>query len=104
MKKIEIETECGEVSTIYVSQDVTKITIDGEEYNPKENAKEDTPENPSLMRINFRRDEWNAVVSYASDLDDAIELLRKFDHNCAEGEGTLVWLYSVDLERLEASI
>ena len=32
MKKVEVETECGEVSVIYVSQDVTKITIDGEEY------------------------------------------------------------------------
>ena len=32
MKKVEIETECGETSTIYVSQDVKKITVDGEEY------------------------------------------------------------------------
>ena len=32
MKKIEVETECGEVSVIYVSQDVSKITVDGEEY------------------------------------------------------------------------
>ena len=32
MKKVEIETGCGETSTIYVSQDVAKITVDGKEY------------------------------------------------------------------------
>ena len=35
MKKVEITTKCGEVSTIYVSQDVEKIVIDGEEYRRK---------------------------------------------------------------------
>ena len=36
MKKVEVETVCGEVSTIYVSQDVEKITVDGETYKPDE--------------------------------------------------------------------
>jgi len=40
MKKVEIETECGETTIVYVSQDIKKITVDGEElassdYEPK---------------------------------------------------------------------
>jgi len=41
MKKVEIETECGEVSTIYVDQDVKSITIDGEKYNPESEDEEE---------------------------------------------------------------
>ena len=39
LRKVEIVTECGEESVIYVSQDVAKIMIDGEEYGVKNEAK-----------------------------------------------------------------
>jgi len=41
MKKIEVETECGEVSIIYVSQDVAKIIVDGETFYSNEGIEKD---------------------------------------------------------------
>ena len=81
MKKVEIETECGEVSTIYVSQDVTKVTVDGEEYGLKENEEDENDarlprRNKSIqlkrlleeiLRIQkeYNRESW--LVAYETD-------------------------------------
>ena len=103
MKKVEITTECGEVSTIYVSQDVEKIVIDGEEFRPEE--KEEEVKNPSWMQINFKNDSWGGIVSYGTDLDKAMKLLSKFESEAYKGmSGTLIWLYSVDMDMLKDSI
>ena len=35
MKKVVVETECGEETQFYVEQDVSTITVDGEEWVKK---------------------------------------------------------------------
>ena len=44
MKKVEIETECGEETVFYVAQDVETITVDGEEWTKKADTELDKEE------------------------------------------------------------
>ena len=64
MKKIEVETECGEVSVIYVSQDIKRITVDGKVYGVQEDnrlplSKDDVNFKALLKELNDRTNSFN---------------------------------------------
>jgi hypothetical protein len=48
LKKVVVETECGEETQFYVSQDVESITIDGEEWVKKTEENEEKTEDARL--------------------------------------------------------
>ena len=54
MKKVEIETECGETTTVYVSQDIESIIVDGKKYNLKHEDEEDKRLPHEDSRINLK--------------------------------------------------
>jgi len=81
MKKVEIETECGEVSTIYVSQDVTKVTVDGEEYNPIE-IEDEEKETPVAVEFHTKDDgimAYGARNAFVATFSNGIKIYANSD-------------------------
>jgi len=90
MKKIEVKTVCGEISTIYVSQDVEEITIDGEIYqkNIVDDERLETEDCISLvefLKIMLKKTEeddyesWGVDYKVIRDPDDETNYLMTVD-------------------------
>jgi len=89
MKKIEIETECGKVSTIYVSQDVTKITVDGDPYTLRF-IKQDSKK---VFHQPIKFDDIGFMTEVDDSFHEAVERIKVAmrSPNSKDYAGTLIW-------------
>ena len=95
MKKVEIETECGEETVFYVAQDVETVTIDGEEWVKKtdeedEDDSQDETQHRKISTLGY----FASITPVNNDLDNALTRIKTLS-GCSLTYGSLLFIPTI---------